>query len=82
MDEHGHGGAGTGYHGYGYGGYYHDGVAGVGYYEATGNGRGGSFRVGRDRRSWIGTPFALPAGEPGDEDEETVERRRGRGRCC
>ncbi|KAG9240898.1 putative ras-like GTP-binding protein [Calycina marina] len=53
---------------------------GGGYFEHArpGLGYGGSFRVGRDRRSWLGLPTGVSEAElPGTEGEG-----KKRGRCC
>lgn len=49
-----------------------------GYFDGVGARAQGSFRVGRDRRSWL-----FPQGFVGVEEQEVEERRgKGKKRCC
>ncbi|KAI9803114.1 MAG: hypothetical protein M1833_001185 [Piccolia ochrophora] len=43
---------------------------------------GGSFRVGRDRRSWIDFPPRVDIDGGAADDADEVRDRRQRGRCC
>ncbi|TAQ87147.1 hypothetical protein B7494_g4536 [Chlorociboria aeruginascens] len=54
------------------------GDGGGGYFDGMRS--GGSFRVGRDRRSWLGFPTEVPIVE--DEDVQNSVRKKGRRKCC
>ncbi|KAI0017265.1 rab type ras GTPase [Xylariomycetidae sp. FL0641] len=67
-------------------GYMSAGSQGVpGYFDAVAAARGGSFRVGRDRRSWLFSPGFSPAvtvENAGQHGQGYEEDKRGKSKCC
>ena len=54
----------------------------TGYFDGRPLDGGGSFRVGRDRRSWMGFPPGVTIGENAEDGTLENTDKRKRGRCC